>query len=96
MTGKCEVSKCQSIESCSWSSNVIEAIKGINQNHDTFRSLNKYFKARNCEDGKVFCCNDKTSPTVSQLRLLKNDLLGAGVRGVEVPFKVISLIICIL
>ena len=61
---------CQPVGSCNWSNKVKTEYNGINQNHD-FR-LNNYFEDRICEDGVMYCCNDGTSPTDSQLKVVKN------------------------
>ena len=61
---------CQPVGSCSWSRKVKQEYNGINQNHD-FR-LNDYFEDRVCADGKLYCGTDGTSPTDSQLKVVKN------------------------
>ena len=61
---------CQPVASCSWSRKVKDEYNGINQNHDF--PLNNYFEDRVCDDGKLYCCTDGTSPTDSQLKVLKN------------------------
>ena len=61
---------CQPVGSCNWSKKVKNEYNGINQNHD-FR-LNNYFEDRVCGDGKLYCGTDGTSPTDSQLKVVKD------------------------